>query len=127
MLWRKEWYPFSHFPMYSVFSSKVIALHVTDAEGRLLPMQPVFGTSSSTLKKIITTKMRHRKREGRYRRWVDMPLSEWEAAGAETLQWLVDNHPPRRQAPGTRLRLHMKELELRDGRVHRGTVALAEL
>ena len=55
----RENYPFSHFPMFSSFSSRSYYIYLADAEGRALKTRE-FGLSNSTLKKIFD---RYRRKE----------------------------------------------------------------
>jgi hypothetical protein len=128
MLWRKEWYPFSHFPMYSAFSSRTFSVFITDSRDRPLPSYPNFDCPTSMLKKIVVNKLRRYKVESGERRMIDLPRSAWEDAGREALEWLRENRPPRDPAlEGEPLRLYAEELFFNDGRVCRETWMLAEL
>lgn len=53
-----EQYPFSDFPMYSHLDNEADVLYVTDQTDRVLPMEKLFGTSSSTQKKVFITELK---------------------------------------------------------------------
>jgi hypothetical protein len=127
MLWREEWYPFSHFPMYSAFINQTHYVYVTDSHDRLLPMTSAFGSSSATLKKMLRTKIRRVKIEEGYKKFADIPHSEWEEAAKETLAWLREHHPPRDpRLADEPLRLYLREFSIESGRVASATQLLAE-
>ena len=48
----QEWYPFSHFPMYSSFEPLAFYIYVADKEDVPYAMQRDFGTRTARLKKI---------------------------------------------------------------------------
>jgi hypothetical protein len=54
-LWTKEWYPFSHFPMYARNSNTTTYLYLTDSSDNVIAMQRDFGVRSSMLKKYYET------------------------------------------------------------------------
>jgi hypothetical protein len=53
-----EQYPFSDFPMYSHLDKESDVFYVTDQDDRVLPMEKLFGTSSSTQKKVFITELK---------------------------------------------------------------------
>jgi len=53
-----EQYPFSDFPMYSHVDKEADVLYVTDQNDRVLPMEKLFGTSTSTQKKVFITELK---------------------------------------------------------------------
>lgn len=91
----RENYPFSHFPMFSSFSSRSYYIYLTDGMGGALKTRE-FGLSNSTMKKIFD---RYRRQQlGRYAAaGADrVPLAE-AAAGQELLHYLdgISAHRPR--------------------------------
>lgn len=82
----RENYPFSHFPMFSSFSSRTYFIHLADADGTVLKTRQV-GLSNSTMKKIFD-----RYRRAELRHFADagserVPLAD-AAAGASLLRYL---------------------------------------
>ena len=53
-----EQYPFSNFPMYSSLGDESDVLYVTDQADNPLPMHTLFGTSTSTQKKVFMTELK---------------------------------------------------------------------
>ena len=83
----RENYPFSHFPMFSSFSTKTYFIHLADARGAALKTRQ-FGLSNSALKKIFD-----RARREELERFADagekrVPLAE--AAAAQSLLRYLD-------------------------------------
>lgn len=52
-----EQYPFSNFPMYSDMDNESDVLYVTNQADKPLPMERLFGTSTSTQKKIFLAEL----------------------------------------------------------------------
>eukprot|EP01102_Stenamoeba_stenopodia_P006063 TRINITY_DN1679_c0_g2_i1.p1 TRINITY_DN1679_c0_g2~~TRINITY_DN1679_c0_g2_i1.p1 ORF type:complete len:191 (+),score=36.04 TRINITY_DN1679_c0_g2_i1:189-761(+) len=85
-LWTKEWYPFSHFPMYARLSNSTTILHLTDKNNQVIAMQRDFGVRSSMVKKYFETRaVKALKTLGR-----EATAAEWktiqEKCAEETLQ-----------------------------------------
>jgi hypothetical protein len=115
-----EQYPFSDFPMYSHLDDHSDVLFVTDLQDRVLPMEELFATSSSTQKKVFITELKAlcnpEKRDTR-----DARPDEKMLAGRRVLARLME----RRDADATPkdakgLRLYYKEFTFADGRIHSG-------
>jgi hypothetical protein len=47
----REWYPFSHFPMYSRLENKASVVYITNASNAYIPIRTAFGVSASEVKK----------------------------------------------------------------------------
>jgi len=98
----RENYPFSHFPMFSSFSSKTYFIYLADPRGRPLRTRQ-FGLSNSTLKKIFD-----RQRRKELRRFAEAGkerVPRAEAAAGETLLRYLDGLtknrlPAKRLLPG---------------------------
>jgi hypothetical protein len=97
LLWRKEWYPFSHFPMYSGLPEDVWTVELTDAEDHPIPMLAVFHTSISNLKKIVNSNNRSGKEALKLKRKADLPETVWAASGRAALDWLAARTVARRR------------------------------
>jgi hypothetical protein len=82
----RENYPFSHFPMFSSFSSRSYFIHLADRDGTALGTRQ-FGLSNSAMKKIFD-----QYRRTQLKRFADagserVPLAE-AAAGQSLLRYL---------------------------------------
>ena len=53
-----EQYPFSNFPMYSKVDDESDVLFITDQNDKPLPMHTLFGTSTSTQKKVYMAELK---------------------------------------------------------------------
>lgn len=124
----KEFYPFSHFPMYSKNAPSTFCLYVTGADDGVLFTLPEFGKLSSVLKKMFNTKIQKYKADGRIKRYDEMTDEQYQAVGGEILQWLLEERrkfgkPP---LPG-KVSLFREEYVLTDDRVVKETFKLAEV
>ena len=78
----EEQYPFSHFPMYSSFSSKTDYVYLADGADRPLPSFLTIGLSTATLKKMFQSEVRI---ERRRRPKTPEAVAESRRAAANTL------------------------------------------
>ena len=110
--WVQEWYPVSHFPMYSAFSSSQWYVYVLDQDGEPVPVERDFATRTAYLKKVYIRNI------GKYRR-------QQSKAVKTTLQFLAD----RRQPPATAksLTLMVGQIKRKDERVDVQTRRLGSL
>jgi hypothetical protein len=53
----KEFYPFSHYPMYSVLTPTVEFYYLTNAQGKVVPQKTYFGFSTSWTRKMLNTRL----------------------------------------------------------------------
>jgi hypothetical protein len=83
----RENYPFSHFPMFSSFSSKTYFIHLADAHGTALKTRQ-FGLSNSAMKKIFDRA--RRKELGRFADAGEKRVPLAEAAAAQSLLRYLD-------------------------------------
>jgi hypothetical protein len=121
----RENYPFSHFPMFSSFSSRTYYIYLADAQGTALKTRE-FGLSNSGMKKIFD---RYRREElGRFAESGDarVPLAE-AAAGQSLLRYLdgLSAGRPRAQKllPGLQVQHVQVRQEEGDVRLETSTVA----
>jgi hypothetical protein len=82
----RENYPFSHFPMYSSFSSRTYLIYLADPQGTALKT-PQFGLSNSGLKKIFDRYLRQELRHFADVGDARVPRAE-AAAGQSLLNYL---------------------------------------
>jgi hypothetical protein len=97
--WTGEWYPLSHFPMYSGFANSTWYVFVTDEAGQPIPVERTFSMRCAYLKKVFISQ------GGKLR-------SESRAAEA-VLKMLVKRSPTSFQ--GKALELHRRDIK-RNGR-----------
>jgi len=124
----KEFYPFSHFPMYSRNAPGTFCLYVSDANDKVLLTLPEFGTGSSVLKKMYNGKIQKYKADGLIKRYSELTPALNQLAGGAVLQWLLEERKKtgKPDLPGV-IRLMQEEFKLRDGRVVKETFKLAEI
>ncbi len=121
-----EFYPFSNFPMYSNIVDEADVVYVTDQNDRILPMQVLFRTASSSAKK--TYKRNLRDLCGPAGRSTDeATAAERAEAGRVTLAALHEDFQARRKKMRhlpvegvTRLRLYARVFGVRDGGIAMG-------
>lgn len=105
LLWRKDWYPFSHFPMYSKLSKSTTSLLATDFEGKTIPFMSM-GTNAPNMKKLLRTELLALVKEGRYAKVSEIPLEEYEPIIERLVHILMKNSyasPRNRELPSFRL------------------------
>ncbi|QQL45774.1 hypothetical protein [Sulfuriroseicoccus oceanibius] len=114
LLWvAKENYPFSHFPMYSNFTSYDYVVFVADQDGDPLPLEHVSaGTRTARLKKqfngSINDVRESLKVDGKPTpRKQDLTSEQKKPAGDEALAWLWNSMQSRNAAM---VRLHQREV-----------------
>ncbi|WP_009961149.1 hypothetical protein [Verrucomicrobium spinosum] len=122
-----EQYPFSNFPMYSHLDKEADVLYVTDQTDRVLPMEKLFGTSSSTQKKVFITELKEIcNPKGRDTR--DALPEERSAAGAKLGEKLFPKLKPHNlaQVGGEvkGLRLYYKVFTVESGAISTGAPQL---
>ena len=97
---RYEFFPFSHFPMYSGFSERDYYVYVSDRDGEPLATETLAFVRSTKLKKIFNTELSGIQK--RYKKRKDLLTGDQcRPAGDATLKWLVENAP---DSAGSRLR-----------------------
>jgi hypothetical protein len=103
----EEWYPFSHFPMYSNLA-EIWTLQLTNEKDEPLSPQNDFTGRPNSIRKLTTARMRQVQAE-----WGISTVTAAESnpqayaeAAKRTLTWLVETHPPKgRAAEATALKL----------------------
>ena len=115
LLWRKEWYPFTHFPMYALLPPAANCILATDLDDNPLPLE-VLGTEAPTLKKMINAEFRDLKKDGTVRLLSDLTIENWRSVAADIVHQMQQVPNSRMQAhPGFKLK--RKDYEAKDGRV----------
>lgn len=96
VLWSlKESYPFSHFPMYSNFSSFDYVVFITDQDGQPLPLNTVTaGIRTARLKKKFNGELNEVRKElskkgGGEPEKKSLTAAQMAPAGEEALKWIV--------------------------------------
>lgn len=118
-----EWYPFSHFPMYSKNRDEAFVLYVTDENDRLLPTREHFQRTGSTVKKHHDAILKKMKSEGRIKRIDEAGPNEDKEVAAEVLSRLQAAASAR---PWQKLRLYRKTWSLEQGTLNYQTILLGE-
>ncbi len=110
----KEWYPFSHFPMYSRLEPQATLVFVTDQDDRPVALRTTFRYASSDSKKAFNARLEAAaSRQGR--RWTEGHPDDMRAAGAAMLDFLSARAFAGTLSGATELRFHHRTLEWRDG------------
>lgn len=115
-----EQYPFSDFPMYSHLDDHSDVLYVTDQSDVTLSVERLFGTSSSTQKKVFMTELKTicnpKKRDTR-----DALPEEKSEAGARLMSKLLPRLDRGELPAGAAgLRIYYKEFKLDAGKISTG-------
>ncbi len=114
-----EYFPFSHFPMYSGISDNAYHFYLTDENDKPIPMLTAFGVRTAQASKIYRTRLRVvTDREGRD--WWEATAEDEREAGNFVLESLF----PRLVADQTHwmseeVQLHRVDLLLEDGEFRR--------
>ena len=122
----KEFYPFSHYPMYSDLPPSVEYYYLTTAKGEPLPQVRYFGFSTSWTKKMLNSRLR--KITGG-RNIDDASPAEIKEAGQQTLQYLMDHCKDHLRATlvAEGLQLHCVFVERSGNRLARRPSVVAEV
>ena len=113
----KEQFPFSNFPMYSNFDTEADVIFVTDQNDKVLPMEKVFRSGSSTAKKAYKKELgKLTAKDKRDSKQATAP--ERAAAGKIVLSDWAANVKPGALTPDTKaLRLYRRTFELENGKL----------
>jgi len=99
----KEFFPFSHFPMYSQLPPDTDYFYLTDAEGTLIGQQSIFGVRAARMKKIYVANLKEEQQDP-----AADPAQAEARAGRRTLDYLFEVMPdwqrPTMQGREVRLR-----------------------
>ncbi len=124
----KEFYPFSHFPMYSGLAEDADLFYSRASSGEPIPVLTVFGIRTARLKKQFNTELDSITSKRGARRSKATPEEQREA-GERALRYLVNN-----QNDGQRYTYPIREVELvrvlveiRGGTFHRSEQLIARL
>jgi hypothetical protein len=124
----EEWYPLSHFPMYSSFTSSTYYVYLADGADRPLATLDMAGMNTPALKKVYDGELRRERRRIQSSGGT-INAEQTQAVGRAVLE-RVKNSPPA-QAAGEALpdvlRLYRVDLELREGRFEKRTTLAGEL
>jgi hypothetical protein len=122
----KEFYPFSHYPMYSDLPPSVEYYYLTTSEGETLPQLRFFGFYTSRTKKMLNSRLR---KITSGRNIDDATPAEIKEAGQQTLQYLMDHCKDHRRAKliAEGLQLHCVFVERSGNQLIRRPSLVAEL
>ena len=94
---RYEYFPFSHFPMYSDFAERDYYVFVTDRNDQPIATETVAAVRATKLKKIFNTELS--RIQNKYEKRKDLLTAEQCRPGGDyTLKWLFNNAPDSAQA-----------------------------
>ena len=112
--WFEDFYPLSHFPMYSKFDDRTYYVYLQAKDGSALATVPNFKIYSSDLKKHYSRDLKELKADfkGSHFDWTE--AQKWKA-GMATLDYLRKERSPKAFADGA-----MEGLTLIDVRIQRG-------
>jgi hypothetical protein len=118
-----DWYPFSTFPMYSVFSRQTWYVSVTDEHDRPLATEPTFGIGAMPLMRLYHTRMYAHRRAGVVEAAVP------PRAARDVLTFLIQESRPGHDGVvlPRRLRLWRTTFTLKKTRAERSRELLGEL
>ncbi|HEY5707414.1 MAG TPA: hypothetical protein VIS96_17785 [Terrimicrobiaceae bacterium] len=122
----KEFYPFSHYPMYSDLPPSVEYYYLTTGKGEPIPQVRFFGFSTSWTKKMLNSRL---KKIAGGRSIDDATPAQIKEAGQETLQYLMDHCKAHKKAQllAEGLQLHCVFVERSGNRLLRKPSVVAEL
>lgn len=122
----KEFYPFSHYPMFSVLTPDVEFYYLTDSQGKLVPQKTYFGFSTSWTRKMLNTRLA--KLSGGDNIDNASPV-EIREAGQQTLAYLIEHceQEYKDQVLANGLQLHQIFVENKDGHLNRKKSLIAEI
>jgi hypothetical protein len=111
----KEFFPFSHFPMYSTLPPDTDYFYLTDGDGNLIGQQSIFGVRAARMKKIFQANQREIMAGGEVGREEASRL-----AGERTLDYLYEVLPSwnRDQMAGVDVLLRRVEVVRRPDGLH---------
>jgi len=126
VLWvAKEFYPFSHFPMYSNFTEADYVVFIADGDGQPLPVEYISaGVRTARLKKHFNGEVNRIREEigrveGARPRQRDMTPEQLQPAGGSSLDWVMPAITATgRLAPDVReLQIHQILIEYKKGEI----------
>ena len=122
----KEFYPFSHYSMFSVLTPDVEFYYLTDSQGKPVPQKTYFGFSTSWTRKMLNTRLAELSGGDNIDNASRKEVTE---AGRQTLDYLVEHceEPYRQQVQTGGLQLHQIFVENKDGRLLRKKSLIAEI
>ncbi|MFQ3577643.1 MAG: hypothetical protein SNJ52_01345 [Verrucomicrobiia bacterium] len=124
----KEFYPFSHFPMYSGLGEDADLFYTRAISGEPIPVLTVFGIRTARLKKQFNTELDAITRERDARR-SQATIEEQREAGERALRYLVNNQNDgqRYTYPIRAVELVRVVVEVREGVFRRNEETVARL
>lgn len=112
--WFQDFYPLSHFPMYSKFDDRTYYVYLRDGDGQALAVAATFSIYTSDLKKHYSRDLKALKKKYKGSHF-DWTVDQKREAGMVTLAYLKDERSPEIFANGA-----MDGLTLIDVRIQRG-------
>lgn len=128
--WLQEWYPFSHFPMYSSLGDRTRYFYVTDEGDRPIPLADAFGVRAAFFKKLMEERQRSLWDEASRRLGSEADEEAWLEVEREAGEWALEYIRERADAEMTgaeRLILWRVDIALVEGELERGIRRIAEI
>jgi len=110
--WILEWYPISHFPMYSRFGSRSHYVYVTDENDEPLPVERDFSVRAAYLKKVYGRNF------GRFH-------GNKKLAATTTLEFVAERKKP--SVTAKQLKLKQVSIKLKKGELQQTTDELGSV
>jgi hypothetical protein len=123
LLWRREWYPFSNFPMYSILPERTNALFITDLQGHLVPMKR-FGFDAPTLKKLVNNELRQYKARGEIKHSSQLTHDHWVESTRNVITRMRESWTKENKRRDQGFQVHRKDYVTEDGQLITRTVLI---
>jgi len=122
----QEWYPFSHFPMYSNFEPYTYYVYVADETDQPVPLVSTFGIRAANLKKIYDRELRQLAK-GLPRGMKSLSLEQRAVAGNYAIEFLRANTVDRRRTDALDgLRFYQVDIRMDHGHIAKHAQLIAE-
>lgn len=125
---KKEWYPFSHFPMYSNLAD-IWTLKVTNEKDEPVSIQRELQGGPNSIRKLATARLREVQKEWGIKNTAALTPKAWAEAAKRTMEYLAANHPPRpntKAAAAKALRVYRVEYGISGGEADKKDIFLFE-
>lgn len=120
----QEFYPFSHFPMYSTFGSKSHYVYLADSNDEPIAIKKYFKYSAPKLKKMFVTRLNFMKKAQNVK---DTTMELRKDAARTLLAYLVKESDPNIIKPIKVLKLYVVDIKLENKEIMRTPTLLAEV
>ncbi|MFT5468915.1 MAG: hypothetical protein ACI8UO_004028 [Verrucomicrobiales bacterium] len=123
-----EFFPLSSFPMYSTIDPQTYMVYLTDAEGKPIGAQAVFGIRTSAIKKNYDKKLRRLEGKLGKKHWKMTP-DEKAPAALETLEFIFREYGSKGEEASETASIALVDMRIywRDGNLDRIRETVATL